>query len=567
MQRVGLTTKFFVLFILTAAVLLAVNTAWRSTSQSQQVEREMLESAQMLATSMDAVWDFMELNQKQFIKNADGTYNVYCVVAAKVIARRITNASDGTIVRYTNVEPRRITDAPDDFELEALLALQEDPGLGFYYGIEDYGEGRAFRYVEPLYLSESCLECHGEPAGELDVMGYAKEGLAEGDLAGAVSIIIPATTYLESASENSMRETTVFALLMVCCLSVIALGISVLVTKPLTKLGEAAEKLGRHEFDVELEGVGNRDEVEELARSLQATVVELERLYDHLETEVQARTCQIAESNQMLERQRAELETLNAILQRDNALKEDFLATMSHEMRTPLTSILAFADLWEQMDAPRSPKERRILSEMRFSSQVLLSMVNNMLDLSRMAAGHTEVIPQVTDVADLLGSVRHGISFMAEKKGVAVRVSTIGEVPVVLADREKLYRVLENLVSNAVKYVEPGGNVGLVARYREDPTRGEAMYGMLELQVCDDGCGIDPADVPHLFERFVRGASSQGGPGRCYGSSGLGLSLVKEMTELMGGTVRVDSKVGVGSTFTVEVPVETVDFDELLGDD
>ncbi|HIW75869.1 MAG TPA: DUF3365 domain-containing protein [Candidatus Gordonibacter avicola] len=219
-RKVGLKAKFAVLFIVTAAFLLAINAVWRDSVQHDQVEREMLESAHMLATEMDAVWDFMEVNQSQFIRNEDGTYNVYCVVAAKVVAQKFTNNSGGIIIHYTNLETRKPTDAPDAYELEALQALRDNPDLEAYYGLVDYEGDKAFRYIEPLWMSESCLECHGMPEGELDVMGYPKEGRSVGDLAGAASIIIPADTYLVGAQESIARETLVFFLFwpVVCLL-------------------------------------------------------------------------------------------------------------------------------------------------------------------------------------------------------------------------------------------------------------------------------------------------------------------------------------------------------------
>ena len=250
------------------------------------------------------------------------------------------------------------------------------------------------------------------PRAKLDVMGYPKEGRAEGDLAGAASIIIPADTYLAGAQESAARETLVFFAFLACCLMVAFFGVSRLVTRPLRKLGVASGKLERHEFDVDVRDVGQGDEVEDLARCFDSMARELKALYEHLESEVEVRTSQIVESNRELERQRLELESMNRILQQDNLLKEDFLAKMSHEIRTPLTSILAFVDLWEQTNTPRDEGEGKIMSEMKLSSQILLSMVNNILDLTRVEAGHAEVVMGPVDAADLLGigQGRHHVS-------------------------------------------------------------------------------------------------------------------------------------------------------------
>lgn len=279
---------------------------------------------------------------------------------------------------------------------------------------------------------------------------------------------------------------------------------------------------------------------------------ELKTLYEHLESEVEVRTAQIIESNKVLELQRVELENMNRMLQHDNELKEDFLATVSHEMRTPLTSILAFVDIWEQTNAPRNNDEKKIMGEMKFSSQVLLSMVNNMLDLSRIEAGRTELSLGPVDVADLLGIVRDGVTFLAEKKAASVSVAVDENVPVIMTDCEKLRRIVENLASNAVKFIDSGGHVRLNGSYSEASRK-------LTLSVTDDGCGIDPEDMPLLFERFVKGSNASHAIGRSYGSSGLGLALVKDLTDLLGGVVEVESRIGQGSVFTVVLPVEPLD--------
>lgn len=487
---------------------------------------------------------------------------MYCVVAAKVVAQRFTNNSGGIIIHYTNFETRKSADAPDEYELEALNAFAADPGLKSYYGLVDYEGSQAFRYVEPLYMTESCLECHGSPAGEPDPMGYPKEGLAVGDIAGAASIIIPADTYLASARETTMRETLVFLAFLLCSLAIAFYGISRLVTRPLRKIEEASAKLERHDFDVSLAGIGDRDEMEDVARRFDSMAGELKALYENLEAQVGERTAQLVESNEILERQRRELEQMNRMLKKDSKLKSDFLAMVTHEIRTPLTSILAFVDLWERTNAPRNADEEQIMNEMKHSSQVLLAMVNNMLDLTRLEAGRSEVVRGPVNVADLLHAVRESFSFLAGSKRIAISVSVAENVPVVMSDAEKLRRILENLVSNAVKFTGECGQVALAAAFEPGACGGSARGGTLALSVSDNGRGISPDDLPHVFERFVRGAGAEPVGGRSYGSSGLGLALVREYAELLDGSVAVESELGVGSVFTVRLPVDEASFDD-----
>lgn len=547
---VSLKIKFAVLFILVAVVLLCFNTVWRLHVQNEQAEREMLETTQVLATEMDAVWDFMEINQNQFVKKEDGTYSLYCVVAAKVVAKLFTSKSDGVVVHYTNLRTRKDDDSPDEFEKKALETLHADPELSAYYELTTQQDGSpAFRYVEPLYIAESCLECHGDPVGELDAMGYPKEGLKEGDIAGAASIIMPANTYMENIRTNLVQETLLFLLLILCGLGVIFWGISKLVTRPVKQLEKAAGSLEKGEFDVVVDNAGVPDEIADLGVRFESMAEQLKGVYEGLELEVESRSAQIIRSNEILERQRGELEAMNKMLQKDNRLKSDFLAMMSHELRTPLTSILAFADIWSSTNAPRNKDEEKIMEEMKINSQMLLSMVNNMLDLARMEAGHSELLLEPVDVADVLHAVKGSLRFLAEKKSVSVVVDVGREVPVVLADQEKLRRIVENLVSNAIKYVDAGGKVVVAVAYAVDVRK-------LTIEVVDDGCGIEEDDRASIFDRFVRGSVPKPGSS----GSGLGLALVSELVAFYEGTIEVASNVGQGSTFTVELPVSPLEF-------
>ena len=246
--HINLYTKFAILFVGIVAVSLTVGTAWIRQSQEAQVEREMLETTRVLAQEMDAVWEFMETNQSQFKLGSDGTYNLYCVVAAKAVSRIFTRDSD-YVIHYTNTTTRKPDDAPDDFELEALEALKSDPSLEYYYGFDERDGTRVFRYMEPVYITESCLECHGDPAGEIDIKGYPKEGMQLGDIAGVASITMPTQTFDTTLGENVLRESMLLFLVLASGLAVIFFGISRLVTRPLKKLQVSMGHIEEGRFD------------------------------------------------------------------------------------------------------------------------------------------------------------------------------------------------------------------------------------------------------------------------------------------------------------------------------
>jgi signal transduction histidine kinase len=383
--------------------------------------------------------------------------------------------------------------------------------------------------VEPLYITDSCLECHGDPKGEMDIMGYPKEGLAEGDIAGAASIIMPADTYVRNIQNSLIQESLLFVVLVLAGLAVIFFSIAKLVTSPLRRLEGAARQIERHDFDVDLDDVGDRDEMQDLATHFHSMAEQLQHLYDELEAKVDTRTLQLEQTNRILEEQRRELEGVNIRLEEENRYKSDFLAIMSHEIRTPLTSILAFADIWTRSNAPRNAEEESIMKEMRLNSQILLAMVNNILEMARVEAGHAELTLEPVEVPDLLAVVRGSMGFLAEKKRVRISVEIARDVPVVFVDTEKVRRILENLISNAIKFVDERGVVDVRIRY-------DYGHGELVLVVADNGCGIRKEDRPFIFERFVQGrAPDNYRPG----GSGLGLAVVRELAELHGGSVRL----------------------------
>jgi signal transduction histidine kinase len=195
-------------------------------------------------------------------------------------------------------------------------------------------------------------------------------------------------------------------------------------------------------------------------------------------------------------------------------------------------------------------------------------MVNNMLELARIEAGRMQLVHEPVDVADLLGMVRSNLSYLALKKQVTVTYNVERDTPVLLTGSEALRRILENLVSNAIKFVEVNGLVEVKASYAHSTK-------MLTLTVRDNGCGISEQDLPFVFDRFEQGsvlnltepgktqhADKKEGDYNRNSGSGLGLALVKELVELYDGQVNVQSEVGRGSLFTIEIKAEALELDD-----
>lgn len=250
--------------------------------------------------------------------------------------------------------------------------------------------------------------------------------------------------------------------------------------------------------------------------------------------------------NDLLNYQKRELKLAIDRLGEEVAYKNEFFAIVSHELRTPLTSILAYARILSENDT-LDAKTRDAVCEIEMNATLLLSMVNNILAISKHAAKKDELLPEPVDFVDLVGLVKRSLEPIAQNKDVALCTSVGADVPITMADWEKLRRVMENLVNNAIKYTHRGGSVELAVSFD-----GEDIV----IKVIDDGMGIAPEDIDEVFELYKQAGQSAN---RRYRGTGLGLVVVRNVAELHGGSVSVESQVKVGSTFTVRIPYVALD--------
>jgi signal transduction histidine kinase len=224
-----------------------------------------------------------------------------------------------------------------------------------------------------------------------------------------------------------------------------------------------------------------------------------------------------------------------------------FVANASHELRTPLTSIKLRVEALRNGALDDPPVTERFLEEIEGEVDRLSTMVNDLLDLSRIEAGLDPSRRAQVDMANVANDVYEAFRVRADRAEINLRASVQSGLPPVLGNDDQLRRLLYNLVDNAIKYTSRGGSVeiGLKAGERS---------GNLVLTVSDTGYGIAPAQLPHVFERFYRVEATRPRFGPSHGS-GLGLPIARSIAEAHGGAIGVTSQLGVGSTFWVELPV------------
>jgi signal transduction histidine kinase len=335
------------------------------------------------------------------------------------------------------------------------------------------------------------------------------------------------------------------AILRTAILLVIGLVLAVLASlvlarrmvAPIEALQMGAARVAGGDLETPIE-VRTGDELEALADEFNRMTGQLRSSYAELEQRVADRTRDLATAMKQLEEKGQELETVSRH-------KSEFLANMSHELRTPLNAIIGFSEvLHEQMFGELNEQQLGYVKDVLDAGRHLLSLINDILDLSKVEAGRMEL--ELTDVS-VPEAIQSGLTMNAERAtrgGITLDVHVHPPDIVIQADERKLRQVVFNLLSNALKFTPQGGRVDISAQMTD---------GMVEVAVTDTGSGIAPEDQELIFEEFQQARG--GDAGKRQEGTGLGLPLSRKFIELHGGRLWVESVLGQGSTFRFTLPV------------
>ncbi|MEQ2355528.1 response regulator [Pseudoalteromonas piscicida] len=297
--------------------------------------------------------------------------------------------------------------------------------------------------------------------------------------------------------------------------------------------------------------------LEEQTQTLQSTQADLERKQDKLEqsnVDLEQKTVELEQKKEELELRNLKLNTLKAELearadelQLASKYKSEFLANMSHELRTPLNSLLLLAKgLMNNESGQLTDEDVESATIIHQSGNDLLSLINEILDLSKIEAGKLEIIKEEFSVNLLLENMKRMFTPVANGKNIHFEINDHCQGALINSDRKRVEQVLKNLLSNAIKFTSEGK----VTLSTEQITL-EDMGDALEFTVRDTGIGISTSKLSLIFEAFQQ---EDGSTSRKFGGTGLGLTISRQLTELLGGLISVDSEVGTGSTFKLILP-------------
>jgi signal transduction histidine kinase/CheY-like chemotaxis protein len=477
--------------------------------------------------------------------------------SAGVIAYELSNArnqliaqlvSTGDVVAASSTAAVRFSDS---FAAEeALDAFRGDPDIEAARLDVPTGEALATYGLDSSIIPE---EFDGAAAVTIgDSLIVSRSVILDGDVIG--------TLHLQGSLARSREHVRSYAFFMFAVMMAAILGawllsfrLQGLISGPILRLSKTASLVSEQKDYSVRATKEDDDELGLLVDRFNEMLVQIERrddqlteAHDRLEERVRERTRTL--ENEILHRRRTEDELVVAKVAAEeaNIAKSAFLANMSHELRTPLNAIIGYSQILKE-DAQEHGAETAVDDTERIlaAGRHLLSLINDVLDLSKIEAGRTELEHQKIDVAELIRGAVSTSEPLAADRGNEIVIGSLDGLPQLWSDRTKIQQVLLNLLSNACKFTKDGTVYVNASRSPHD---------WLLIEVRDTGIGVTEEQAARLFTEFTQADASTT---RRYGGTGLGLAISQRLCSLMGGDITLESEYGKGATFTIRLPITT----------
>ena len=425
--------------------------------------------------------------------------------------------------------------------LKKLLGDRDAPAEYVAYRRRDATTG--VRYEQPVRCLAECVRCHAPAANATPYARLAARPATPlwtvhpparppARLLGFVSVDMPSRVRPGQLLLNRVLLLTAGLLAGTLALAAFYRIITQLILRPVQVLQETAAKVAAGDINIRSH-VYTGDEFQLLSETINTMLANLGENAERLR-----------EINAGLDVKIGQLAESNVALYEANRLKSEFLANVSHELRTPLNSILGFAELLKD-NAAADAKTARYVGNILGSGRSLLELINDLLDLAKIEAGRMVVRSEPLSLTDLFEGLASVLKPATGQRGLLIRPAVDPAVPILHTDPAKLQQVLYNFLSNAIKFSPPDGTIDLTA------TMADADH--VRIAVTDHGPGIAPEQHKLIFEKFRQ---IDGSVTRQHSGTGLGLAISRELTQLLGGTIGVDSAPGAGATFWVVLPTK-----------
>ncbi|MEO0396198.1 MAG: DUF3365 domain-containing protein [Cyanobacteria bacterium P01_A01_bin.137] len=546
-QFTKMLTIIFVVGILTSGLIL-------SAAIRQKVEGQTIQQAEILIQTMNAVRTYTssKVNPQLADELAESSTfipeTVPAYSAREVFEEfRSENTYKDFLYKEATLNPTNPKDQADKFETQIINRFRENVELNKLKGYRTFDGQKRLYISRPLTVTEeSCLECHGRPSAAPDSMiaTYGSEngfGWKLGETIAAQTVYLPSSQVSSEGNRHLLLVVAIFSGVFAVVISVISRLLKTTVIHPLGQLNKLIRDISLGQR-VTLSDPANESTALSSLITRTDEPGQLARAFEHMANEVVLREQSLSHAK----------ESAEAATQ----AKSDFLANMSHELRTPLNAIIGYSEmLAEDADDLSEEDAQTDLYRIQEAGKQLLTLINSVLDLSKIESGRMEMFIEEFSISFLVEQVVDVLNPLVQKNGNKLIVHHETDIDTIVADRPKVHQSLLNLLSNANKFTQDGTIALTVSStiHRDRP--------WIDFIVTDTGIGMTPDQQKTVFEAFAQADNSTT---RQFGGTGLGLTITKQFAAMMGGDIMVESQFEKGSQFTLRLPQTVEGGSELI---